>query len=200
MNDSTRRTPQRHPHHHAVHFYGSDDSLCSTVAGFLAEGLTAHQPAIVIATRPHRTAIVDRLGERLIDCDKAIKDGDLMILDGEETLDLFMVDRMPNGDLFDVNLGRVIEQSLNGRNRTVVRAYGEMVDLLWKNGQTHAAIALEILWNKLALKYHFALLCGYSMGSFYKQTKQLEEICAQHTHVVPSDTNVIPFQRRAKAG
>ena len=74
-----------------------------------------------------------------------------------------------------------------------------MVDLLWKNGQSDAAIALEILWNKLALKYNFALLCGYSIGSFYKQTKQFEDVCAQHSYVVPENTNVVPFQRRVKS-
>jgi hypothetical protein len=183
--------------HHAVQFYGTDASLCSTVAGFLAEGLAARQPAIVIATEPHRHAIVDRLSDRRIDCDKAIQDGELLILDSEETLDLFMVDQMPNNELFGVNLGRVIDQSLNGRTGTVVRAYGEMVDVLWKNGQTDAAIALEILWNKLALKYHFALLCGYSMGSFYKQTRQIDAISALHTHVVPCRDHTA--QRRAKS-
>ena len=192
------RSSQKPAHHHAVQFYGSDDSLCRTVAGFLAEGLTAQQPAIVIATKPHREAIIERLCDRLIDCEKAIKEGDLVILDADETLDLFMVDRMPNSALFDTNLGRVIDQTLNGRKGTVIRAYGEMVDVLWKTGQTEAAIALEILWNRLALKYHFALLCGYSMGSFYKQTKQLEAVCAQHTHVVPSDSKVVPFRREKK--
>ena len=30
------------------------------------------------------------------------------------------------------------------------------------------------------------------MGSF-KQTKQLEDVIAQHTHVIAHDTNVVPF-------
>jgi hypothetical protein len=198
MNDTTFGNLPVPAHHHAVQFYGSDESLFTTVAGFLAEGLITEQPAIVIATASHRASIVEHLCGRLIDCATAIKEGDLILLDAEETLDLFMVDGVPNADLFEVNLGRVVEQTLNGRTRTVVRAYGEMVDVLWKNGQADAAIALEILWNKLALKYHFALLCGYAMGSFYKQTKQLEDVCAQHSHVVASDTKVVPFERRTK--
>ena len=66
-----------------------------------------------------------------------------------------------------------------------------MVDVLWKRGEFEAAINLEILWNRLATKYRFALLCGYAMGSFYKQTQQLADIAALHSRVI--DGNVVPF-------
>ena len=184
-----------HGHHHAVQFYGTDQSLFRTVAGFLAEGLVAGQPAIVIATATHRAAFIEHLTARLVDCERAVRNGDLVMLDAEATLDLFMVGDAPDGDLFERNIGRLIEQVFNGRN-LVLRAYGEMVDVLWKQGRPEAAIRLEILWNKLALKYNFALLCGYAMGSFYKQSKQLEDVIAQHTHVVAHDTNVVPFPTR----
>jgi hypothetical protein len=178
-------------HHHAVQFYGSDSSLYVTVAGFLGEGLVLGQPAIMIATPAHREAIEDHLRGRLIDCETAKREGDLLLLDAEDTLSLFMVDGLPDGEMFEANIGRLIDQTLAGRTRTPIRAYGEMVDVLWKQGESQAAINLEILWNKLALKYNFALLCGYSMGSFYKQTKDLERIAALHSEIV--DTNVIPF-------
>ena len=184
-----------HNHHHAVQFYGSEESLYTTVAGFLGEGLLAGQPAIVIATPEHASAIEEHLSGKLIDCSRARRNGDLILLDAEETLDLFMIGDEPNDDLFQQNVGRMVMQALSGR-QTVLRAYGEMVDVLWKQGRSESAIALEILWNKLALKHNFALLCGYAMGSFYKQTKQLEEVCAQHSHVVADESNVIPFVRR----
>ena len=182
-------------HHHAVQFYSTETSLFDTVAGFLAEGLVSRQPAIVIATPGHRAGIIDHLSSRLIDCAKALRDGDLVILDAEEMLDLLMVNERPDYDLFDHNVGRLIQQSLNGRKRVVIRAYGEMVDLLWKQGRTEAAIHLEMFWNRLASKYNFALLCGYAMGSFYKQTQHLDDVCALHSHVVATDRNVVPFER-----
>ena len=58
-------------HHHAVQFYGSEESLFTTVAGFLGEGLVTRQPAIVIATPAHRLAIEEHLCGRLIDCAQA---------------------------------------------------------------------------------------------------------------------------------
>lgn len=185
-------TANLHEHHHAVQFYGSDQSLYATVAGFLGEGLLAGQPAILIATPEHSVEIEAHLSRKLIDCARARRNGDLVLLDAEATLDLFMVGDVPDEALFEANVGRMVEQALSGRP-TVLRAYGEMVDVLWKQGCSQSAISLEILWNKLALKHNFALLCGYSIGSFYKQTKQLEEICAQHTHVVPDESNVLPF-------
>jgi hypothetical protein len=182
-------------HHHAVQFYGSEHSLFTTVAGFLGEGLVSRQPAIVIATASHRAAIEEHLCERLIDCAQARRNGDLVLLDAEEMLGQFMIGDEPDPDLFEQNVGLVVKQVLDGRGRTVVRAYGEMVDVLWKRGRSEAAIKVEILWNKLADKFSFALLCGYAMGNFYKQAKQLEDICALHTYVTGPD-NVVPFDSR----
>jgi hypothetical protein len=180
------------PHHHGVKFYGTDDSLFTTVAGFLAEGLIARQPAIIIATTAHREAIVEHLCGRLIDCAAAVRRGDLLMLDADDTLGLFMVNGMPDRELFEQSVGAIVQQTLTGRPG-IMRAYGEMVDVLWKQGQSDAAIALEMLWNSLAHKHKFALLCGYAMGSFYKQSKQFEAVCTQHSHVIEHDSNVLPF-------
>jgi hypothetical protein len=154
------------------------------------------QPALVIATAPHTDAIVEHLNGRLIDSERAIRTGDLILLDAEATLDLFMIGDAPDAALFAENMGRLIDQAVNGRTGIVLRAYGEMVDVLWKQGRTESAIKLEILWNKLALKYNFALLCGYSMGSFYKQSKQLDRVIAQHTHVIDDQSKVVSFPSR----
>src|SRR5688572_14241333 len=185
-----------HAHHHAVQFYGSDESLFTTVAGFISEGLIAGQPAIVIATPRHCTAILAELSRRLIDVEQAKHIGDLVCMDAEETLAAFMANDLPDQRAFKKNVGDVIEQTLGGRARTPVRAYGEMVDVLWKKGQVQAAIKLEILWNELANSHSFQLLCGYSMGNFYKQAEHFEKVCQQHTHVL-ADTKVIPFERRS---
>src|SRR5688572_13893461 len=161
-----------HSHHHAVQFYGTDESLFTTVAGFISEGLIAGQPAIVIATPAHCQAIVAELARRLIDVPAAKHIGDLVCMDAEETLATFMDGESPDPDAFKRHVGDVIAQTLGGRVRTAVRAYGEMVDILWKQGKPEAAIRLEILWNDLAQTHSFELLCGYSIGNFYKQADQ----------------------------
>ena len=97
------------------------------------------------------------------------------------------------------NVGRIVRQVLNGRKRTVLRAYGEMVDLLWRQGKSEPAIELEMLWNKLALSYDFALLCGYAMGTFSNQVDRLESIRVLHSHVINGPAKVIDFPARARA-
>ena len=186
-----------HGHHHAVQFYGSDQSLCATVGGFISEGLVSGQPAIVIATPMHTAAILDDLRRRLIDVEQAKRIGDLVCLDAEETLAAFMASEMPDAEAFRTHVGEALTQTLGGRVRTPVRAYGEMVDVLWKKGHAAAAIRLEVLWNELAATHAFQLLCGYSMGNFYKQAEYFEQVCQQHTHVVADDSKVVAFERRA---
>jgi hypothetical protein len=172
-------------HHHAVQFYGDDDSLFTTVAGFLCQGFVDGHPAIVIATEDHRSSILQHLRGRLIDVDQAQQMGSLIMLDAQQTLDLFMDRGMPDEGRFEASVGKLIADVLVGReDRILIRAYGEMVDVLWKQGRSDAAIRLEMLWNKLAQRHGFALLCGYSMGNFYKQTEGFEAICREHTHVV----------------
>jgi hypothetical protein len=190
MNE--QRVAERiHTHHHAVQFYGDEIELFKTIGTFLSEGLVSGQPAIVIATPPHNIAIQDALGSHLIDVARARHLGDLVMLDADETLGTFMHNGMPDQVLFQRHVGDLMEQTLRGRGRTPLRAYGEMVDVLWRRGQADAAIRLEVLWNDLASTHTFSLLCGYAIGNFYKETARIEDVCQQHSHVL--GTNVIPI-------
>jgi hypothetical protein len=44
-----------------------------------------------------------------------------------------------------------------------VRAFGEMVSLLWRV-DTAAAVRLEELWNNVIEEHELALLCTYSLN------------------------------------
>jgi MEDS: MEthanogen/methylotroph, DcmR Sensory domain len=193
-----KKESRLHTHHHAVQFYGDDASLFTTVGGFLSEGLVTGHPAIVIATRAHSAAIAQQLTTRMIDVAAATTSGDLLLVDAEETLASFMDGDIPHPGKFEYHVGGLIKRMLGDRTRMIVRAYGEMVDVLWKQGREDAAIRLEILWNKLAHTYGFALLCGYSMGNFYKQAERFQEVCRQHTHVLDSDKNVVVFDKKKR--
>jgi DcmR-like sensory protein len=183
-----------HSHRHAVQFYEDSASLCRRVAHFLAEGLTAGEPAVMVATAEHEQQILGNLAARHFDVDHARRSGDLVLLDIEDTLGAFMVDGTPNSGLFHQHMGTIFNQVSRVSPGNTVRAYGEMVDLLWKAGRTEAAITLEMLWNALASKYTFSLLCGYAMGHFYKQPDLYARVCAQHDAVIDLDTP--PFMAR----
>lgn len=187
MPARSERSQPKGDHFHAVRFYENDDSLCRMVAEFLREGLVGKQPAIVVAVPAHRDAIVECLKGRGLDAAKVQSDGGLVLLDADETLSAFMKGDMVDGRSFEAVMHNIIERACGNRKDCTVRVYGEMVDVLWKRGQHTAAIKLEMLWNQLASTHDFSLLCGYSMGHFFKNAAAVDEICRHHTHMVSPD-------------
>jgi hypothetical protein len=179
----TKPTATETGHFHAVKFYETHESLCRIVVEFLGEGMLAQQPALVIATPEHLAGIVAELEARHFDVAGMRAAGDLLLLDVSDMLAAFMVDGMPDAERFAARMTREIETVCRDRKDRTIRAYGEIVDVLWKSGQEVAAIRLEMLWNKLAMTHNFSLLCGYSMGHFYKDAS-LAAIHDQHSHVV----------------
>ena len=185
MNSQTK-PDAKSGHFHAVRFYETKESLCRIVAEFLGEGFVLGHPALVIATPEHGGCIIDELRARHFDTDKMIEAGDLLMLDAREVLATFMEDGQPDAERFNQSVPAAIARIVRGLDKRTVRAYGEMVDLLWKDGLTTAAVRLEMLWNQLARTHDFSLLCGYSMGNFYKDAA-IEDICSQHSHVVSAE-------------
>jgi PAS domain S-box-containing protein len=175
----TRRTPRPH----SVQFYESDEFLGQAVARFVAEGLRADEPAIVIATKPHRELFMQRLGAEGIDAGREVAVGRLVLLDASDTLQSFMVDGAPDRERCFSTLGPLLDRLCQLSSSRRIRAFGEMVDLLWRSGQRSAALQLEELWNELATRHDFALLCAYVMDSFFKQSG-VSAICARHSHVL----------------
>ena len=177
-------------HYHAVQFYKDAESLASTVARFLHDGISAGEPAIIVATASHTAAVINELAGLGVDTFELRKSGELQVLDARKLLGAFMVAGRPDPLMFKSNVGDVIERLCSGRKPCPIRVYGEMVDLLWQEGNSDGAIRLEILWNQLASAYEFSLLCGYAMGHFYKETARhgagMEDVRRHHTHVIPS--------------
>jgi hypothetical protein len=180
------RTSRQGASYHAVRFYESKESLCRLVAEFLGEGLAIGQPALIIGTPEHRAAIADELRLRQFDVDRLQAAGEVLMLDARTALATFMIDGVPDSVLFHARTTQSIDRLCRGRRDCTIRAYGEMVDLLWKDGESVAAVQLEMLWNRLAMTHDFSLLCGYAMGNFYKDAS-VGDICHHHTHVVASD-------------
>ena len=176
-------------HFHAVRFYEDDASLCRIVSKFASEGLAVKQPALVIASAGHIEGISRILRGAAIDVEAAQRQSDLLFLDARDMLNEFMVDGMPDAELFKASASAAIRRVCADRPRCTIRAYGEMVDLLWKDALSAASIKLEMLWNRLANTHDFSLLCGYSMGNFYKDAS-IETITHHHTHVVTANGEV----------
>jgi hypothetical protein len=171
---------------HAVQFYKDDSALTGTVSRFLSEGFSRAEPALIVAIPAHISAIERALVARGYDVRRMEQLGDLVVLDAHETLDTFMADGMPHEEVFDHVVGKTLAEVARIHPDRTIRAFGEMVNVLWQDGLTAGAICLERLWNKLAAAYDLQLLCGYSMGNLYKNAA-VGEITRHHTHLIDDD-------------
>jgi hypothetical protein len=180
--DATMNWPElvKHPgqRDHFVQLYQDLEFLAETVADYIGTGLRQGEAAILIATPEHSTKFLESLR-------RFAKPGQLKVLDAEDTLARFMTKGMPEWRSFhEIVGGAIAELRLQ---YPAVRAYGEMVDMLWRRGEREAAIRLEEYWNELGKLQTFSLLCAYSMDNLDRNAYggPLECICKVHTHLIP---------------
>jgi signal transduction histidine kinase len=180
------------PHGHIVQFYDDDQVLIEGIARFASTGVRCVQPIVLIASARRRAAITARLRLDGIDVERITMTGQLVAVDAVETLAAFMDGETPSWDRFRHTIGGLLERSAGGRG-ACVRAYGEMVDLLWQRGARAAAIQVEQFWNDIARLHTFSLLCGYAMGNFVRTSdaEALEHVCRAHGHIIPPEPYAI---------
>jgi len=172
------------PSEHFAHFYEHEDSLLDMLAGFLGDGLKAGDAAIVIATKEHLSGIHRRLQEQGLDLGAARSKERYISLIAEEALTRFMVNHWPDEELFLNILGDLLARARGTDNRRV-RAFGEMVALLWARGDHAATVRLEHLWHQACQRFAFPLYCAYPKAGFTKdQVKSVAEICTAHSRVI----------------
>ena len=162
---STERTKTHEaPEHllrHSVHFYDRPSSLIDRVCEFVREGFRGGDAAIIICTPEHLQSVDGCLGARGFDIAALRASGQYVALDAAQTLAEFMVAGWPDRRRFSDVVGGQLLRTHATYPR--VRAFGEMVALLWAQGQSRAALELEDLWNELLGHHPFSLMCAYSL-------------------------------------
>ena len=173
---------------HLVQYYEKEGFLYDRVTDFMSDGLRGSDAAVLIATRAHREGVESRLRRKGVDLPLLTTGGRYQALDAQNTLARFMVDGTPDPHRFANTIGPVLRTARGGDRR--VLAFGEMVALLWAEGNREAAIRLEELWNDLAQREAFALLCAYPISHFDDATyaKPFADINAAHTWVTPAES------------
>jgi signal transduction histidine kinase len=181
--------PFHGPAEHLVQFYEAEEFLYGVVAEFLAEGIGAGEPAVVIATGEHRRGFEEALRTRGFDPASLLQTKRLTMLDARQTLNAFMDGGMPDRACFQAAISSALSSASQAGLSSRVRAYGEMVDLLWRDGRPQAAIRLEEFWNELAATHSFKLLCAYPMANFDQasDTALFAQVCREHGRVIPTE-------------
>lgn len=164
---------------HLVQFYKSEDELSEQLVGLLVDAAACGDTAIVVATGDHRSAVESRLAA--LGADYAPAAGSVTLLDAATTLRQFYDGTALDPSGFDRVIGGLVRRAAEAGRP--VRIYGEMVAVLWDAGQINAAIELEELWNELAGRLSFTLLCGYPVTAADAGSEPIERVCRAHTAV-----------------
>ena len=173
---------------HFVRFYEDDDALVKEIGHFIETGLTGGGSGIIVATKAHLHSIEERITASGCDLVAAREHEQYVSLDAAETLSKFMVNGWPDEQRFLSEVGRMLARMEVRHSK--VRAFGEMVSLLWAEELYEAALRLEQLWNDLIDLRACSLFCAYRMTDFNTDaaTLRLKDVCTQHSQVLLSGT------------
>lgn len=171
---------------HVVQIYDNDTMLLNTLADYTSDGFYAGDSVIVIAKGNHIEALNSRLRLRGLNLDPLLASEQYIPLDADETLSKFMVNGYPDEKYFLETVTAIMKRARkNGRE---VRAFGEMVALLWERGNSRATLQLEELWNNFCATESFCLFCAYPKNGFSQDASgSMMHICNAHSKLIGSD-------------
>jgi hypothetical protein len=169
---------------HIAQVYQDEEFLTEAVSHFICSGLRQGDGMLVISTMAHWTAFKKHAAAEGFSLEEATQSGQLQYRDADSTLANFMVRGKPDRHLFHEEVGDMIGRLL--RQHPTVRVYGEMVDLLWQDGNREAAVQLEEFWNILLDRQPISLLCAYCMDNLNPAMYggPIEGVCQTHSHVI----------------
>jgi hypothetical protein len=174
------------PNDHVVQIYETEEVFLNTLVDFIGNGVNAGDSVIVIATKEHLQALYERLSAYTLKVHSLISEGQYIPLDAAETLSKFMVDGYPDEQRFNEVVSGVLVKARN-KNRQV-RAFGEMVALLWAERNYSATVALEHMWNRFCARESFCLFCAYPKSGFTQDARtSLRKICGTHSKIISGE-------------
>lgn len=169
------------PCQHLLQIYRDDTELLDSIEQFVLSGLLNDESVLLIATEEHRSILELRLLHKKTLVDRASAEGRFLVLDAHECLSKFMRMGWPDEELFRTFIRDSLRLVQAGPRR--VRAFGEMVAVLWSQGHYEATVRLEHLWNQVIASEPICLFCAYPEIGVPKDAKQsFADICAAHSH------------------
>lgn len=170
------------PCDHVLQIYDSDEVFMDALAGFVGAGINSGECCIVIATEVHLTALENKLANLGVHVGGLITEKRYMPVNADDTLAKFMVNGWPDEKLFYETISDLISRTPTGRR---IRAFGEMVAILWAQGYNGATVQLEHLWNKFCEEEALGLFCAYPRAGFTTDINDsLMHICGSHSKMI----------------
>src|SRR5579864_1885620 len=175
------------PCDHIVQLYQDQDFLNRAVCRFAGAAIANGEGIILVPTITHWDGIRPRLEVEGVDVEAAQKRGQLTVVDSDQFLPSFMRDAMPDSPVFLGLAADVIGQARAGGRYPKVRWWGEMVNVLWEQGNVAASMHLEDLFDQLARKHDIAIFCSFRMDNFNDDVhaRMLPRLGTNHSHLIP---------------
>jgi CheY-like chemotaxis protein len=172
---------------HEAGFYSDDRWFLEDVTQFIGTALKAGNAAIVAATESHRNSLLSSLRAYGLDIGSAIEESRYIACDAADVLSTFMLNGMPDRIRFARAFSHLILKAaaVAKVQHPRVAIFGECAHLLMAEGNTEAAIQMEMLGNELVNAYDVDILCGYSLHRSYDgmDAHMYQRICAEHSAV-----------------
>lgn len=168
---------------HAVVFY-PDNELAGLVGSYLLNAIEDGGVAVLVATPEHRLWMNAWLMQTGLNLATATRNGSYIVLDARQTMGRIVLGDWPDAAAFWGTMSPILTAASS--RRRPVHVFGEMVALLWQAGLVESAIELEALWNEMAKRYAFSLLCAYPLASVRQDehSDALAQVCAAHSRTV----------------
>jgi hypothetical protein len=175
------------PRDHIVQLYQDQQFLNRAVCRFAAGAIANGEGVILVPTAAHWDAFRPRLEAEGVDVKAAQSRGQLSVIDADELLPRFMQDAMPDAPVFLGLAGNVIAKARNEASYPTVRWWGEMVNVLWEQGNVAASMSLEDQFDHLAKHHEIAIFCSFVMDNFNSevQSRLLPRLGKNHSHLIP---------------
>jgi hypothetical protein len=175
------------PGDHIVQLYQDREFLNRAVCRYALAGLANGEGVILFSTLTHWDAFSPRLEAEGLDVHAAQERGQLTVFDADELLARFMRDAMPDPPMFTDVVGDIIGQAHAGGGYQKVRAWGEMVNVLWERGDVTASMNLEDLFDQLNKIVHIVMFCSFLMDNFSGDVHEamLPRLGTNHSHLIP---------------
>ncbi len=169
---------------HAVRFYSDEVAFFDEITDFVGSVLRWREPVIMVATSDHCKLIRRMLIEKGCDPER----NPFLLFDAEDTMERFVVNNQPDATRFRELMFRNLARARGGYGRKEQRVtiFGEMVAVLWSQGNPGAAMELEELWNELGRSERFSLICAYPARLFEgsEHWEAFSSVCGAHAAVL----------------
>lgn len=174
------------PSVHSVQFYDTHEALIDRLCGVVSSGLLIGNSVVIVATEEHRRQLIKALQRLEVNVRDNAREERFMMFDAEAMLSQFMVKGRPDAKLFQSSIGQLLmnaKKAARGKDQRLT-IFGEMVALLWDQGNKTGALELETLWNDFLNEKAFHLHCAYPRALFAEDETGIQNICESHSHVM----------------